>query len=59
MYVPGTKPVIVLLLPDPDIAPGLMIQLPEGRPFNTTLPVADEQVGWVITPTTGAAGVTG
>jgi len=50
---------MVLLDPEPGIAPGLMIQLPEGSPFNTTLPVADEHVGCVITPTIGAAGVTG
>ena len=39
--------------------PGLMVQLPEGRPLNITLPVATEQVGCVIVPTVGASGVAG
>ena len=37
--------------------PGLMVQLPEGKLFNTTLPVATEQVGCVIVPRVGAEGV--
>ena len=36
-----------------------MIQLPEGKPLNITLPVAVEQVGCVMVPTIGAYGVTG
>ena len=36
-----------------------MIQLPEGNPFNTTLPVATVQVGWVMVTTVGAVGVNG
>ena len=43
----------------PAIAPGLIIQLPAGNPFNTTLPVATIQVGCVIMPAAGAEGVTG
>ena len=39
--------------------PGLMVQFPDGKPLNTTLPVATAQVGWVIVPTVGAAGVAG
>jgi hypothetical protein len=31
----------------------------EGKPFNTTLPTANVQVGWVIVPTVGAVGVEG
>jgi len=50
---------IVLLLPVPEIAPGLIVQVPAGKPFRTTLPVANEQLGCVITPTTGAPGVAG
>ena len=36
-----------------------MIQQPEGNPFNTTLPVATVQVGWVMVPTVGVVGVNG
>jgi hypothetical protein len=52
---------IVVLVPVPDIAPGLMVQVPvAGRPFNTTLPVvAEHEAGLVIVPTTGAVGATG
>ncbi len=55
--MPAVKPVTVLLAPVPDIPPGLMIQLPAGKPLNTTLPVETAQVGWVTAPTNGAAGV--
>ena len=41
------------------MAPGLIVQLPEGKPLNTTLPVSVEQVGCVMVPTIGATGVTG
>jgi len=47
-------PVPVVVVP-----PGVLVrvQLPvEGSPFNTTLPVATEQVGWVIVPIVGAVG---
>ena len=45
-YVPPTtNPVIVVLVPLPVIAPGLMVQVPEnGKPINTMLPVV-VQVG--------------
>jgi len=36
-----------------------MVQFPAGKPFKTTLPVATLQVGCVIIPTAGAAGVAG
>jgi hypothetical protein len=38
--------------------PGLIVQFPvKGRPFNTTLPVAEvHEDGWVIVPIPGAAG---
>ena len=39
--------------------PGLIVQVPAGNPFITTLPVAIEQVGCVIAPTVGAEGVAG
>ena len=36
------------------------IHVPDaGKPFNTTLPVAIAQVGWVMVPTIGAAGAEG
>ena len=42
LYVPGLRFEMVTLVPLPAIAPGLIIHIPvEGRPFNTTLPVAD------------------
>ena len=50
---------MVVLVPVPAIAPGLITQFPVGKPVNTTLPVATEQVGCVIVPTVGAAGVAG
>ena len=43
----------------PAMAPGLMVQLPDGSPDKTTLPVGVAHVGCVIVPTTGAVGVTG
>ena len=58
-YVPAASPETVLLAPVPAIAPGLIVQFPDGRPVRTTLPVDDEQSGWVIAPNTGAKGVTG
>ena len=41
------------------IAPGerVRVQVPAaGRPLRTTLPVATEQVGWVMVPIAGANG---
>ena len=59
LWVPVVKPEIVVLVPDPEILPGLIVQLPDGKPFSTTLPVETVQVGWVMVPTIGATGVTG
>ena len=52
---------MVVLVPVPVIAPGLMVQVPvAGRPLSTTLPVvAEHEAGWEIVPTTGAVGATG
>jgi hypothetical protein len=50
---------MVVLEPVPASDPGLIVQLPAGKPFNTTLPVANAQVGCVIVPTVGAPGVEG
>jgi hypothetical protein len=52
--------VVVVPLPDVITPPGvrIIIQSPEeGNPFNTTLPIEMKQVGWVIVPIVGAAGV--
>jgi hypothetical protein len=51
----------IVLVPVPvDVVPPgvrIKVQLPvAGNPFNTTLPVATVQVGWVIVPTVGAVG---
>ena len=48
---------IVALVVEPVRFPGLMVQLPDGKPLSTTLPVETVQEGWVIVPTTGAEGV--
>jgi hypothetical protein len=58
LYVPVASPEIVVLAVDPAMPPGFRVQLPEGNPLNTTLPVATAQVGWVIVPTEGVDGVT-
>ena len=50
---------MVVLAVDPVIVPGLIVQLPDGKPLNTTLPVATAHVGCMMMPTNGAAGVTG
>jgi hypothetical protein len=57
LCVPGAKLLTVVLVPDPAIPPGLIVQLPEeGKPFNTTLPVETAHVGCVIVPIVGALG---
>ena len=53
------NPVSVVLDVEPLMLPGLMVQLPEGKPLNTTLPVDTVHVGCVMVPTIGADGVTG
>ena len=45
LYVEAVSPTIVVLAPVPVTAPGLIVQFPAGNPFNTTLPVANAQVG--------------
>ena len=43
-------------------APGFLVSVhvpEEGRPLRATLPVGTAQVGWVLVPTTGAAGASG
>ena len=50
---------MVVLVVFPVMPPGLMVQLPDGSPLKTTLPVANAQVGCVMVPTVGALGVAG
>jgi hypothetical protein len=61
LYVPGVRFDIVVLVPVPAIAPGLITHIPvAGSPFNTTLPVvAIHEEGCVIVPIIGAVGATG
>ncbi len=54
----------VVLVPFPEVVtvPGSLVNVQTpvaGNPDNTTLPVGDGQVGAVIVPITGGAGVTG
>ncbi len=56
VYVPAARPVTVTVAVEPVILPGLTVQLPEGSPPRTTLPVELVQVGWVIVPIVGADG---
>lgn len=61
VYVPGARPVIVVLVPDPVEVwpPGVrvIVQSPDpGRLLSTTLPVGSVHVGWVLVPGTGAVG---
>ena len=55
----AVKPDIVVLVVEHAMAPGLIVQLPDGKPLNTTLPVDVEQVGCVIAPPAIAAGAAG
>lgn len=59
VYEPAANPVIVLLLPVPEIEPGFMVQFPAGKSFKVTLPVETVHVGWIMAPTVGAIGVAG
>jgi hypothetical protein len=45
VYDPATRPVTVAVVVEPVIFPGLIVQLPAGRSFSTTLPVDTVQVG--------------
>lgn len=64
VYVPAGIPVTVVPVPVPVVvtAPGVLsrVHVPEaGSPLSATLPVDSMHVGWVMTPTAGADGVTG
>ena len=45
LYEPAAKPDKVVLAPVPEIAPGLIVHVPLGKPLNMTEPVAVKQVG--------------
>ena len=45
LQVPAVKPDTVVLAPVPEIAPGLIVHVPIGKPLNVTEPVAVKQVG--------------
>ncbi len=52
--------VVVVPVPVVTTEPGVLVnvQVPvAGRPLNTTLPVAETQVGCVMVPTVGAVGL--
>jgi len=50
---------MVVLEPVPVIAPGVIVQLPDGRLFRITLPVITAHVGCVMAPMVGAEGAPG
>ena len=50
---------MVVPAPAPFIPPGLIVQLPAGKLFNTTLPVVTAHVGCVIVPIAGGDGALG
>jgi len=58
LYVPVERTGTLVLVPEPVMLTGLIVQLPDdGKPFNTTLPVDTKQVGWVMVPTVGTVGL--
>ena len=57
LYVPATRPDMVVVTPVPAMAPGLIVQLPAGKLFRITLPVEVEQLGCVTAPSVGGVGV--
>ena len=49
---------MVVLVPEPVMLPGLIVQLPDvGKPFNTTLPFDTEQLAGIMAPSVGAVGL--
>jgi hypothetical protein len=54
--VPIVRPGIVVSVPVPTMAPGLIAHTPVGKPVSSTLPVAVAQFGCVGIPATGAVG---
>ena len=50
---------MVVVEPEPETLPGLIVQLPDGKPLSATLPVAVVHVGCVIVPNVGVVGVPG
>ena len=59
LCVPVGNELIIKLAPLPVIAPGLIVQLPVGKPVRVTCPVGTVQVGCIIAVTEGAVGALG
>lgn len=59
LCVPAVSPMMVFVAVFPVAPTGLIVQSPAGSPESTTLPVDKPQVGCVMVPITGAAGVRG
>lgn len=59
LYVPEIRSDKVVFEPVPEMAPGLIVQFPDGKPSRTMLPVETAHSGCVIAPATGADGVNG
>jgi hypothetical protein len=64
LYTPPGRPVITVVVPEPleVIVPGyrIIVQVPvAGNPVRATLPPGTRQVGEVIVPISGAAGIVG
>ena len=58
--MPAERFRIVVVVPVPDSAPGLIVQLPlDGKPLNSILPVDTVQLGWVSAMAIGAVGAPG
>ena len=57
VWVPAANPVMIVVVVEPVMAPGLIVQFPDGKPLKITLPVEVAQVGWVIVLTVGAVGI--
>ena len=59
VYAPDSRPVIVVLVVFPVMAPGFIVQFPAGKLLTSKLPVATVHVGFATNVTIGAVGVAG
>ena len=58
--MPLAKPLIVVVVPVPDILPGLIVHAPlAGNPDKSTVPVPTEQLGCATIALSGVLGVVG